>query len=49
MEWDIYLMRETPARWLGTVEASDAQGAVAEATWRFDVKDPSKLLAVRRR
>ncbi len=49
-EWDIYVVRSTPAKkWLGTVEASDVDAAVAEAVWRFDVREPSKLIAVRRR
>ena len=36
-------------KWLGTVEATDVDGAIAEAVWRFDVKEPNKLIAVRRR
>ena len=48
-EWDIYLVRHTPAKFIGLVEATDAEAAIAEATWRFDVKDPNKLIAVRRR
>ena len=49
-QWDIYVVRSTPARkWLGTVEATDVDAAVAEALWRFDVKEPNKLMAVRRR
>ena len=49
-EWDIYIVRSTPGRkWLGTVEATDVDAAIAEAVWRFDVKEPSKLIAVRRR
>ena len=49
-EWDIYVVRSTPAKkWLGTVEATDVGGAIAEAVWRFDVKEPNKLIAVRRR
>jgi predicted transcriptional regulator len=49
-EWDIYVVRSTPAKkWLGTVEASDVDAAIAEAAWRFDVKEPSQLMAVRRR
>ena len=49
-EWDIYVVRSTPAKkWLGTVEATDVDAAIAEAVWRFDVKEPSKLIAVRRR
>jgi hypothetical protein len=49
VEWDVYLMRQTPAKWLGIVEASDAESAIAEAAWRFEVKEPGKLMAVRRR
>jgi hypothetical protein len=49
-EWDIYTVRSTPAKkWLGTVEAADVGAAIAEAVWRFDVKEPNKLIAVRRR
>jgi hypothetical protein len=47
--WDIYLVRQTPAKFIGLVEATDAEAAIAEAVWRFDVKEPSKLMAVRRR
>ncbi len=49
-EWDIYVVRSTPAKkWLGIVEATDVDAAIAEAVWRFDVKEPNKLMAVRRR
>jgi len=49
-EWDVYVVRSTPAKqWLGTVEATDVDAAIAEACWRFDVKEPNKLIAVRRR
>ena len=49
-EWDIYVVRSTPdKKWLGTVAAADVDAAIAEAVWRFDVKDSSKLIAVRRR
>ncbi len=49
-EWDVYLVRSTPAKkWLGTVEATDVDTALAEAAWRFEVKDLSTLIAVRRR
>ena len=49
-EWDIYVVRSTPAKkWLGTVEATDVHSALSEAVWRFDVKEPNKLIAVRRR
>ena len=47
--WDIYLARYTPAKLLGTVEAVDADAAIAEAAKLYDVPDPRKLMAVRRR
>jgi hypothetical protein len=47
--WDIYLARHSPAKWIGTVEAVDANAAIAEAAKRFDVKEPRKLIAVQRR
>jgi len=46
--WVIYLARRTPAKWLGTVEATDADAAISKAVKLFDVKDPKKLIAVRR-
>ena len=49
-QWDVYVVRSTPAKkWLGTVEARDVDAAIAEAAWRFEVKDLNKLIAVRRR
>src|SRR5260370_40040685 len=49
-EWDIYVVRSTPAKkWLGTVEATDVDAAIAEAVWRFDIKEPNKLNGERRR
>jgi len=49
-EWDIYVVRPVSAKkWLGTVEATDVDAAIAEAAWRFDVKEPNTLFAVRRR
>ncbi len=47
--WDIYLARHSPAKWIGTVEAVDADAKIAEAAKLFDVKEPRKLIAVRRR
>jgi Ser/Thr protein kinase RdoA (MazF antagonist) len=47
--WDIYLARHTPAKWLGTVEAVDADPAIEQAVKQFDVRDPKTLIAVRRR
>ena len=31
--WDVYLARHTPAKWIGTVEAVDADAAIAEAAF----------------
>ena len=47
--WDIYLAHHTPAKLLGTVEATDADAAMAEAVKQFDVQDTRKLIAIRRR
>jgi hypothetical protein len=47
--WDIYLARHSPAKWIGTVEAVDANAAIAEAATLFDVKEPRRLIAVQRR
>ncbi len=47
--WDIYLARHSPAKWIGTVEAVDANAAIVEAAKLFDVKEPRKLIAVQRR
>ncbi len=47
--WNIYLARYSPAKWIGTVEALDADTAIAEAARLFDVKEPRELIAVRRR
>jgi len=49
VEWDIYAGRSTPAKFLGTVAATDADAAVAQAARLFDVQDTKKLIAVRRR
>ena len=46
--WNVYLARYSPAKWIGTVEAIDANAAIAEATKLFKVDDPRKLIAVRR-
>ena len=47
--WDIYLARHSPAKWIGTVEAVDANAAIVEAAKLFDVKEPRKLIAAQRR
>jgi hypothetical protein len=31
--WDVYLARHTPAKWIGTAEAVDADAAIAEAAF----------------
>jgi len=46
--WDIYIARYTPAKLLGTVEARDADLAIAEAMKEFAISDPKRLIAVRR-
>src|SRR5260370_17391904 len=47
--WDIYLARHMPAKWLGTVEATDADAAIEQAVKEFDVTNPKTLMAGRRR
>ena len=46
--WAIYLARQTPAKWLGTVEAADHDAAIEAAVAAFGVKDPKRLVAFRR-
>jgi hypothetical protein len=46
--WDVYLARYTPVKWIGTVEATDADAAIAQAMNAFDVEEPKRLIAVRR-
>jgi len=46
---DIYLARHTPAKWIGTEEAADADAAIKERAKQFDIQDTKKLTAVRRR
>jgi putative GTP pyrophosphokinase len=46
--WDIYLARHTPAKLVGTVEATDAEAAIEKAGLEFEIKDPKRLIAVRR-
>ena len=42
------MARYTPVKWIGTVEATDADAAIAEAMNEFDVEEPKRLIAVRR-
>ncbi len=47
--WNIYVIRSTPAKFVGIVEAADADAAIKKAMEEFDVKvDPKRLIAVRR-
>jgi hypothetical protein len=46
--WDIYLARHAPAKWIGTVEAADADAAIEEAVKQFAIQDTKRLIAVRR-
>jgi hypothetical protein len=43
VEWEIFAGRSTPAKFLGTVEATNADAAVAEAARLFDVQETRKL------
>ena len=47
--WDIYLARHTPAKWIGTVEATDVNAAIEKAAKEFNIRDPRRLIAVERR
>ena len=47
MRWDIY-RAAAKARWIGTVEAADADAAIKLAAKEYNVPDPRKLIAVRR-
>jgi 1,2-phenylacetyl-CoA epoxidase PaaB subunit len=48
LTWEIYLARSTLAKYVGSVEAADADAAIEAATKEFQVKDPKRLIAVRR-
>jgi hypothetical protein len=48
LRWDIY-RAAAKARWIGTVEAVDADAAIREAAKLYNIQDTKKLLAVRRR
>jgi hypothetical protein len=48
--WNIYVLRASPARFVGVVEAADADAAIEEAIKEFQI-EPSRqkrLIAVRR-
>jgi hypothetical protein len=46
LSWSVYLAN-TPAQWLGTVDASTADDAIEVAARKFDTQ-PERLMAVRR-
>ena len=48
MRWDIY-RAAAKAKWIGTVEAVDADAAIKDAAKEFNVEDPKKLIAVPQR
>jgi hypothetical protein len=47
LRWDIY-RAAAKAKWIGTVEADDADAAVKLAAKEYNVADPRRLIAVRR-
>jgi hypothetical protein len=47
LRWDIY-RAAAKAKWIGTVEAFDADAAIKEAVKLYNIQDTKKLLAVRR-
>jgi hypothetical protein len=48
LRWDIY-RTAAKAKWIGTVEAVDADAAIKDAAKEFNVEDPKKLIAVPQR
>jgi 1,2-phenylacetyl-CoA epoxidase PaaB subunit len=48
LKWEIYQARSTPAKYVGTVEAADADAAIEAAAKEFNVREPKRLIAVRR-
>jgi len=48
LRWDIY-RAAAKAKWIGEVEAADADAAIREAAKEFKIADAKKLIAVRRR
>jgi hypothetical protein len=46
LSWSVYLAN-APAKWLGTVDASTADGAIEVAAEKFG-EEPERLMAVRR-
>jgi hypothetical protein len=50
LQWEIYLARSTPAKYVGTVEAADAEAATKAAIKEFNIAEAQakRLIAVRR-
>jgi hypothetical protein len=40
--WNIYVLRAMPAKFVGIVDAADADAAIDEAIKEFEIKDPSR-------
>jgi len=47
LSWDIY-RAAAKAKWIGTVQATEADTAIREAAKEYKVQDPKRLIAVRR-
>jgi hypothetical protein len=47
LKWEIYQARSTPAKYIGTVEAADAEAAVEATAKVFGIKDAKRLISVR--
>jgi hypothetical protein len=45
----MYQARHTPAKWIGTLQAVDADTAIKDAGKEFNIEDTKKLIAVQRR
>jgi hypothetical protein len=45
--WDIYQTRHPPAKWIGIVEAIDADAAIEAAVKEFEI-EAKRLIALRR-
>ena len=49
--WYVYRLKHTPATFIGSVEAPDAETAIKRAIEKFDITDPQqqkRLIAQRR-
>ena len=48
LRWDIFSAWHTPAKYIGEVEAVDADAAIKEAAKILKITDDRKLIALRR-